>query len=291
MSVKTIFESDILNLAKNIQNIGPPMQLIKMYGEDGIIILQQCDSIQTYLDNSIKHMIKYEKFLKEMKEKFAYDIKYGYVMSKINYYKTSVNQLRLNVANSEFTNIKEKAEEMQEEYAGLRKCFAPIMSLPYVVDFSSLSKSDLRLIGIPGVHHESKIFLSYPFRDSNPTKDENQKLIDDYLIPLLKYVNIQPITARSELGSQDLIDDKIINLIKDCDGIIGFYTKNDSVENIEHELSANKNIIAICQEEGAKAPSMRSSRLMLKFNRVEMGYLVLELLKNLKNKKMFYLTI
>ena len=81
-------------------------------------------------------------------------------------------------------------------------------------------------------------------------KNENQRMIDYYVTPLLKLLNIKGVTARGHLKPQELVDDKIVTLIEDCDGIIGFYTKKDDVSNIEHELSKNDNIVAICLEKG-----------------------------------------
>jgi hypothetical protein len=114
--------------------------------------------------------------------------------------------------------------------------------------------------------------LSYAFRDRNPTNDSNQKLIDYYIKPLLEILDIEPVTARSHLKSQDLIDDDVIALVKECDGIIGFYTFNDPITNIEHEVAHSR-----CNEEGAESPKMRKSRLQINFTREETGRLVLTL--------------
>ena len=143
--------------------------------------------------------------------------------------------------------------------------------LPYLIDYSKLSSKDWKMIGVAGIHYRSKIFLSYYFRNDDPKKDENQKMIDYYIKPALELLGIEPVTARDYLKPQELIDDRIIGLIEDCDGIIGFYTKGDSIENVEHEISRNDNVVAICKEEGAKAPSMRLSRLLINFKRDEMG--------------------
>lgn len=169
--------------------------------------------------------------------------------------------------------------------------FSVICTLPHVVDYSKLSNRDWRMIGVAGIHYRSKVFLSYYFRDIDPRKDENQKFIDYYVKPTLKLLNIEPITARDYLKPQQLIDDKATELIIDCDGIIGFYTKGDSIENVEHELSKNRNIVAICREVGAKAPSMRLSRLLINFKRDQVGDLLIQLIEVSKRKGLFRLVV
>ena len=162
-----------------------------------------------------------------------------------------------------------------------------IIPLPHVIDYSKLSNKDWRMIGVAGIHYRTKVFLSYYFRDADPKKDENQKFIDNYVKPTFQLLNIEPVTARGHLKPQELIDDKVMELVENCDGIIGFYTKDDSVENVEHELSGNDNIVAICREEGARAPSMRLSRLLIDFKRDEMGNFLIEMIGILKDRSLF----
>ncbi|HZK70864.1 MAG TPA: hypothetical protein VFD03_04990 [Clostridia bacterium] len=89
--------------------------------------------------------------------------------------------------------------------------------------------------------------------------------------------------------SQWLVEDDTINLVKSCDGIIGFYTLNDSIGNVEHEVANNSKIIALCHEEGANFPSMRKARLNINFRRDEKASLLLEIGEALKDAEMFYL--
>jgi len=178
-----------------------------------------------------------------------------------------------------------------EKISSMKESVDVIATLPERIDYAKLDHRDWRKIGKAGVHYRSRVFLSYHYRDDDPKKDENQKMIDDYIKPTLDLLNVEPVTSRDHLKPQELIDDKIGELVRDCDGIIGFYTKDDSISNIEHELSQHENIVAICKEEGALTPSMRLSRFQINFNRTEMGDLLMKLISALKGKQLFRLVI
>jgi hypothetical protein len=83
--------------------------------------------------------------------------------------------------------------------------------------------------------------------------------------------------------------DDVIKLVKECDGIIGFYTVNDSIANIEHEVANNRVTIALCKEEGADSPKMRNSRLQINFTREETGRLLIDIARALRDKQLFRL--
>ena len=212
-------------------------------------------------------------------------------MRIINDMKKQVGQILIFLSQEKFKTAEEIFQIFVTSWESLQKNLAVISTLPYVIDYSKLSNKDWRMIGVFGIHFRSKVFLSYHFRDVDPKKDENQKMIDYYLKPTFQLLNIETVTARDYLKPQQLIDDKIIDLIEDCDGIIGFYTKGDSVENVEHELSRSSNIIAICREEGAKVPSMRLSRLLINFKRDQMGDFLIQLIGILKDRGLFRLVI
>jgi hypothetical protein len=99
------------------------------------------------------------------------------------------------------------------------------------------------------------------------------------------------VRGRDVIGSQDLIEDKAIGAASECDGIIGFYTKDDDTATVEYELANNENVVAICQEKGAKSPSIKRSRYQIVFDRSDTGHLLLELLKAIKDKDLFRLRI
>ena len=116
-------------------------------------------------------------------------------------------------------------------------------------------------------------------------------MIDYYIKPLLNSLNIVPLTFREYLRPQDLMDEKNKELVKSANGIIGFYTYDDKIENIEYELSLNENIIAICIEKGARSPSLRRARLQIGFSREKMADILLRLLQTLKERNLFNLVI
>jgi hypothetical protein len=249
--------------------------------------------VRQILDKLHDFLLKYNDFFKILDEKFGTNGTNCGESSKkiIGGMKKEVDQLIILVSQKKFENALESLNSLSKDYDTLKNGFEEIVALPYKIEYSKLSNKDWRMIGLAGVHYRSKVFLSYCFRNDDPKKDENQEMMDYYVKPTLELLNIIPVTSRGYLKPQELIDDRITELIEDCDGIIGFYTKDDSVENIEHELSISRNVIAIFWEEGAKAPSMRRSRLQIKFQRNEMGDFMIGLIKALKEQGLFRLTI
>jgi len=199
--------------------------------------------------------------------------------------------MRMFVSKKEFETTKSLLQRITKDVPKLVENLEPIVAIPHEIDYSKLTNNDWKMIGIAGLHYRSNIFLSYPFRNDNPKEDSNEEFIANYVIPPLEILNIIPVTARNRLKPDELIDDRISELISDCDGIIAFYTKDDEVENVEHELSKNSNVIAVCKEEGATVPSMRYSRLMINFQREKVGDFLLELMRALKYKNVFDLVI
>lgn len=244
-----------------------------------------------YLENMFAFLLKYNEFFQILANKFGVDVKVCETAKQnIVRLKSDFTQILMNISQTRFDLSKNILEEVNKDLYELGSCVSTISTYPYKIDYSKLTNSDWRVIAIPGIHYRSKVFLSYPFRDAAPQKDENQKMIDYYIKPLLKLLNIEPVTARDYLKPQELIDDKILALVKECDGIIGFYTRDDEISNVEHELSGDISVIAICVEEGAKSPLMRRPRLMINFDRqAYMANLVLNLIDALKERKMFEL--
>jgi hypothetical protein len=174
----------------------------------------------------------------------------------------------------------------------LERNIAIIYAVPNLIDLSKLDHKDWKRIGKLGIHYRGKVFLSYAFRDKEPAKDENQKFVDYLIKPLLNLLDIEPITARSHLNVQENLEEGIMALILDSDGIIGFFTVNDPTQNIEHEISFDDTkIVAICKEEGANYASMRRAKLQIDFKRSEPSQLLLDLIKALKEKKFFSLKV
>ena len=236
---------------------------------------------------------KYEGFLESIDQKFGTDFKQACNSAKklITEIVADIKNTCINISTGKTDIAQSIMKSPIRNQATLENELGKIRSLPHIIDFSKLSHHEWKEIGIPGVHFKSRIFLSYPFRDKDPTKDENQKFIDYLMIPLLNLFNIESVTARTHLQSQEQIEENTIALVADCDGIIGFFTTGDSIENVEHELANNPNVVAICREEGANPPSMRRSRLQLDFRRNEPSQLLLGIAKALKDKEMFRLYV
>lgn len=207
----------------------------------------------------------------------------------LNDIRNSTKQTQITIAKDDYKSALTFQGEMSEQIRKLKTVWDSLSTIPYVIDFSKLSNIDWKRVGIPGIHYKTRLFLSYHFRDINPAKDANQQLIDYFVIPLLKILDIEPVTARSCLKSQELIEDDIIKLVKECDGIIGIYTSNDPIANVEHEVASSSKIIALCIEEGANFPKMRNSRLQINFRRAETAILLIDVAKSLRDNKMFNL--
>ena len=291
MEKETQFEQELSSLATQISGINIMLELVETCITerkimDTIFYLKQ---IFLRLDTLHNFLLKYNDFFGILNQKFGTDSMKCNEASKklIGDMKKEVNQVIIFVSQRKFKTAEEISKNLLTNSASLSKNFEAIFILPHKIDYSKLSNKNWRMIGVAGIHYRSKVFLSYYFRDDDPKKDENQQMIDHFVKPILELLNIEPVTARDYLKPQELIDDKVIELIEDCDGIVGFYTKGDSIENVEHELSRNDNVVAICKEEGAKAPSMRLSRLLINFKRDEMGDFLIKVTRILKDKDLF----
>lgn len=254
-----------------------------------IDVLESLKYVSRYVDSLHDFLLKYNNFFQMLDRKFGTQaMECSESSKKITVdMKKEAGQINVLVSQRKFKIAEEVLKSLDAHGASLVKNFEGIIPLPHVIDYSKLSNKDWRMIGVAGIHYRPKVFLSYCFRDTDPKKDENQRFIDNYVKPTCELLNIEPVTARGHLKPQELIDDKVIELVENCDGIIGFYTKDDSVGNVEHELSRNDNIVAICREGGARAPSMRLSRLLIDFKRDEMGNFLIELIGILKDRGLF----
>jgi hypothetical protein len=234
---------------------------------------------------------KYDRFLEVVEKKFNIQLSNPpkVLRTKVIEVKTAIGQIKLNFAQKKFDIAGRALDEIEEKVANLKLGFDELSVLPQELDYSLLSNQDWRLIGIAGIHYKAKVFLSYPWRDKDSRKDENEILISSYVKPIFETLGIIAVTLRDKLQAQDDMTQKDKELILDADGIMGFYTKGDSMENIEYELSLSDNVVAILTELGAKSPSMRRSKWQLEFNRDETGDLVLKIMRALKDKEMFRL--
>jgi len=292
----TEFERELSKVSGAMNTIGGSILIIEGYLPKIDRIGENVSSLSyasRSLDKTHDFLLKYNDFFETVDKKFGTNIAKINESSKrtIGYMKKEIGQIIASLSQKKFKAAEEAFESFKSNFRSLTNNLNVIIILPHNIDYSKLSNRDWRMIGIAGIHYRSKVFLSYYFRDIDPKKDENQQMIDYYVKPTLELLNIEAVTARSHLKPQELVDDKIIELIEDCDGIIGFYTEDNSVENIEHELSKNPNIAAICREEGAKAPSMRLSRLLINFEREQMGDFLMQLIRALKDRSLFRLMI
>lgn len=289
---RSVFKKDLSDFGSNISSIISLMSTeLKMDLKSGNIpkIIHHTNIYIRYLDGHYDTLEKYTEFFETVNKKFGINVDAcNATKNEIIATKKRLNQIILFVSQNKIDFANKIYAETIEHLKQLETAVSKIVILPYLIDYEKLENKEWRTIGIAGIHYKSKVFLSYPFRDDDPKKDENQQIIDYYVKPLLDCLEIKAVTARGSLKPQELIDDKIIELVKECDGIIGFYTVNDDVSNVEHELAYNSNIVSICKEEGAKSPSMRFSRLMINFNRkIGLGNLLLGLIQALKSKKLF----
>ena len=248
-------------------------------------ILERVDRTSDFLE-------KYDRFLVRLDERFG--TKTGdcvkALRSTLNHIATNLRQIGLLASQRKFSRIKKGIREIESDIGSIKENLDAIGTLPETIDYERLDQKDWKMIGTPGVHYKTKIFLNYPFRNNDPTKDENQRMIDDYIKPILALLDIESITGR-HIKSQDLINGATVELVKDSDGIIGFYTKGDHTSNVDYELAQNENVIAVCVEEGAKAPSMRESRWQIRFDRSDMSYMIIELIRTLSQKRAFRLLV
>jgi hypothetical protein len=248
--------------------------------------------ISNCFDEIMNFLEKYEEFFVRLDKKFSTKIvNYSTnAKSEINSIRHDIRETKLLLSQNKLGAVQTVVNDIINKFETLRQQSNLLAIIPERIDYSKLDNKDWKMIGVAGLHYKSRVFLSYPFRDNNPRKDQNEQLII-YVKQLLDLLGIQVVTARDYLRPQDPIDDKIVELVKSCNGIIGFYTKGDTFSNVEHELSQNDNIIAVCMETGAEAPSMRLSRLLINFNRNEIGDLLLHLIQALKENKLFRLVI
>lgn len=295
MGKKTQFEEELFKVSDSLTTVELAILLIERHDISKKVMnaLSNLSYASRFLNQVHDFLLKYNDFFEILDKKFGTNSIKSAESSKkiIGTMKKEAEQFVNFVSQKKFKPAEEILGDFVSNLNRVKSDFSAISTLPYIIDYSKLSNRDWRMIGVAGIHYRSKVFLSYCFRDADPKKDENQKLIDYYVKPTLELLNVKPVTARGYLKSQELIDDKATELIEDCDGIIGFYTEGDSVENVEHELSKNLNIVAICKEEGAKVPSMRLSRLLINFKRDQMGYFLIELISVLKDKGLFRLVV
>lgn len=288
---KTILDRELRQMSLDITIIDGHAGLVKSYIKQGNIInmIQSLNSISESLNEMHNFLLKYDDFFEVLDKKFGTNSMKCNESSKgiVTDMKRDIQQMVTFSSQRKMEVCRQILENFHHERKSLKKNLEVVFTLPNIIDYSKLSNKDWRMIGVAGIHYRSKVFLSYFFRHANPKKDENQKMIDYYVKPTLELLNIKPVTSRDHLKPQELIDARIMELIEECDGIIGFYTKEDRVENVEHELSGNDNVIAVCKEEGAKVPSMRLSKLLINFERDGMGNFLIDLIRVLKDRKLF----
>lgn len=263
----------------------------KKHEPAGVILF--LNSLTDYTKNLIGFIEKYDKFLNALENKFNIHLTNTpkVLRTKAIEVVTAIGQMKLAVAQQRFDITETTLNDLKEKVSSLKLGFEELSTLPQRIDYSALTNQDWRLIGVPGIHYKAKIFLSYRWREKDPKKDENEAMIDNYVKPVLALLNIIPVTLRDHLKAQDDQNEIAKDLIGDADGIIGFYTKGDSVANIEHELSMSNNLVAICTEIGANTPSMRRGEWQLEFKRDEMVDLIMGLMKALKDKQLFRLML
>ena len=250
-------------------------------------------SASLFLGKAVDFLDKYESFLTVLDTKFGLDTGQlaKFAKSKLGSVRSSLSQLKTFVAGKEFESADKEMESLSETVNDLVGGASALISVPAKIDYSRLDPKDWKMIGIPGVHYKSRVFLSYKWRDSNPAKDENEFLMGNFVKPLLELLGVVPVTFRDNSLPQDPIDDKAIQLISNCNGVVAFYTKGDPISNVEHEIAQNQNLIAICNEEGSRGPSMRRARLQIDFSRDDMTVVMLGLIRALKQDGLFRLTV
>lgn len=255
--------------------------------------LRCISAVKLFLGDLQNFLDLYGDFIGSLDQKFGTNVNESCIL--VRKLDTEIgNDLKtiaINISTGRISFAVEIITDLLKKGSLLEEHIAKIYAIPHIIDFSKLTHEDWKKIGKAGVHYRSKVFLSYAYRDKDQTKDENQKFIDYLIKPLLNLLNIDPVTARSHLHLQDNIEEDTIALVSDCDGIIGFFTLNDATENVEHELSNNGNVVAICREEGASCPSMRRTKLQFDFNRKEPSQLLLQIVNALKEKELFKLKI
>jgi hypothetical protein len=292
---KSQFEADLNGVLIECQFLSNYSGYIKSELErrDLPALLPSLNRESQILDRFYDFLDEYGDFLDILDRKFSIEVANALKLCRriIGDLKTSILQMKTAVSQSNWDSAKTCSDDIEKNVVSFRETFGIISTVPERIDYSKLGPEDWKLIGIPGLHYPAKVFLSYHWRDKNPNKDTNEMMITAYIKPMLQLLDIEPVTLRDHLRPQDQVEDRATQLIGGSDGIIGFYTTKDSVGNVEHELSQSHNIVAICAEIGATTPSMRRARWQIEFSREQMGDLVLELAKALKEKKLFRLAI
>lgn len=293
--LKTSLESDLHDLIQYADTLRTALSVAQGFLKDNQIgkALRYMTTVENFSGYIRGFFDQYDSFLQSMDEKFGNNFAQSSKSARkmITEIATDSRNVCSLVSKGKIDAAASMLKESSKIVTMLESELGKIAALPYIIDFQKLTHADWRRIGVAGVHYRSRVFLSYSFKDKDPTKDANQQFMDNLIKPLLYLFNIEPVTARSHLHSQENIEESTIALVADCDGIIGFFTAGDSIENVEHELANNDNIIAICKEEGANSPSMRRSKLQIDFIRNEPSQLLLQLANGLKDKEMFRLAV
>jgi len=234
-------------------------------------------------------LAKYATFLQALEDSQGIPTKdlLAHMRNTITSIKRQIVRIKDLVAESKFTLAGTHFQELLRTMDDLRKDLDTLAGLQIKIDYSRLDSGIWRMIGIPGIHYKSRVFLSYPWRDKDPKKDTNERMLNDYVKPILELLGIAPVTLRDHALPQEPIDDKAVRLIKDCDGVIGFYTKGDSILNVEREISQHPGLIGICNENGCSGPTMRRDKWQIEFVRTEMAELVIQLIKVVKSGGLF----
>jgi hypothetical protein len=255
--------------------------------------LQNINRTNIFLSDMQNFLDLYGNFIVSLDQKFGTNINESCILVRKlgTEVRNDLKNISINISTGRISFAVDIIADSLKKGPLLEEHIAKIYAIQHVIDFSKLAHKDWKEVGKAGVHYRSKVFLSYAYRDKDQTKDENQKFIDYLIKPLLNLLDIEPVTARSHLHVQDNIEEDTIALVSECDGIIGFYTLNDATENVEHEVSNNVNIVAICREEGANCPSMRRTKLQFDFSGKEPSQLLLQIVNALKEKELFKLKI
>lgn len=282
------FASELSSLRNSVYVIGNELKrrdIPNCFTSFGIVS-GELDRLANFLD-------KYDPFFPILDTKFGLNTvpHVKLVKSTLGSLRTGLDRLKTFVSEKKFKPADIEMKSFSKVAAGLIEGASSLFSVPTKIDYPRLDPEDWKMIGIAGVHYKSRVFLSYRWRDNNPTKDENESLIGNFVKPLLRLLGIVPVTFRDNSLPQDPIDDKATQLIRGCNGVIAFYTKGDPVSNVEHEIAQNQNLVAICNEEGSKCPSMRRDRLQIDFSRDDMTLMMLDLIEALKEKGLFRLVV
>lgn len=260
---------------------------------DASQIFERAGRFLKFLSILADFLTKYDAFFQTLDVTFGWNMgpQVRTLKSMLESSKTSLSQLKVFASEKQYERADGETKHLSEMVAGFYEAASFIASVPTKIDYSRLDADAWKKIGIPGLHYRSRIFLSYPWRNKHPTKDKNESMMNNFIKPLLKMLNIEPVTLRDHSLPQDPIEEKAIRLIQSCDGVIAFYTRRDRLRNVEHEMSQNPNLIAICNEGGSSGPSMRRDKQQIDFDRDDMGVVMMGLMRALKEKGLFRLVV